>query len=108
MKDEQTYRYTFTWSDGEVTTIEADGQWMAQNLAYARRFGLGGERTANIVSETHVQVSTCAFCDSPITLAPDGAWDDERGACGCGDGEHQPVESIRGRLAGKYNEEEDE
>ena len=35
--------------------------------------------------------SSCVFCDSPITLASDGAWEDSSGACGCGDGEHCPV-----------------
>jgi hypothetical protein len=37
----------------------------------------------------------CRFCDSPITLAGDGAWEDESGACGCGRGEHEPGPPFR-------------
>jgi hypothetical protein len=39
----------------------------------------------------------CRFCGSAITLASDGAWEDEAGACGCGAGEHAP---------GGYNEDD--
>jgi hypothetical protein len=34
---------------------------------------------------------TCTYCDQPISQASDGAWEDESGACGCGDGEHSPA-----------------
>jgi hypothetical protein len=33
----------------------------------------------------------CARCDQSISLAGDGAWEDESGACGCGDAEHEPA-----------------
>jgi hypothetical protein len=33
----------------------------------------------------------CRHCGTAITLAADGAWDDESGACGCGSGEHEPT-----------------
>ena len=29
----------------------------------------------------------CVNCQQPIVRAPDGAWNDEKGACGCGDGD---------------------
>lgn len=32
----------------------------------------------------------CTQCGRAITLAPDRAWVDSSGACGCGDGEHTP------------------
>jgi len=32
----------------------------------------------------------CCHCGVAITRAEDGAWDDDHGACGCGDGEHEP------------------
>jgi hypothetical protein len=35
----------------------------------------------------------CQHCEVSITLASDGAWEDWKGACGCGDGEHEPGES---------------
>lgn len=32
----------------------------------------------------------CHFCGDAIWMAADGAWEDSRGACGCGDDEHYP------------------
>lgn len=38
-------------------------------------------------------VSTCFNCEQVIHQDPiDGAWCDDSGACGCGDGEHEPVD----------------
>lgn len=37
---------------------------------------------------------TCRYCGAAITQASDGAWEDDRGACGCGDSEHEP-ETVR-------------
>lgn len=34
--------------------------------------------------------SFCVECEQPIIQAADGAWEDPKGACGCGDGEHEP------------------
>lgn len=33
----------------------------------------------------------CDRCGAAIKLAEDGAWEDEKGACGCGDDEHSPA-----------------
>ena len=32
----------------------------------------------------------CRACGVSITLAEDGAWEDDSGACGCGVDEHEP------------------
>jgi hypothetical protein len=35
-------------------------------------------------------VDECRACGVQITLADDGAWNDDSGACGCGVQEHEP------------------
>jgi hypothetical protein len=46
-------------------------------------------------AEPEPEAQWCRYCDSPITLAADGAWEDASGACGCGRGEHEPGPPLR-------------
>ena len=41
-----------------------------------------------------VTYQTCRYCGTTITQASDGAWEDEKGACGCGSGEHEPQPTL--------------
>jgi hypothetical protein len=46
--------------------------------------------TAYGITEEENQTETCGRCGATITRGADGAWEDEKGACGCGDDEHDP------------------
>lgn len=53
---------------------------------------------AGMSTQKHAPSTTgiCHYCGTAITLAADGAWEDERGACGCGSDEHEPAaQSMR-------------
>jgi hypothetical protein len=52
-----------------------------------------GDLTTNHYGEHYEERhdDVCVFCHSWIRQSPkDRAWEDESGACGCGDGEHLP------------------
>lgn len=36
---EKTYKFKFTWSDGETFEIESTNSWEAQNWAHWERYG---------------------------------------------------------------------
>lgn len=52
-------------------------------LAYLRSLAANAATTIGSTDE-------CRACGASITLAEDGAWCDDSGACGCGVNEHYP------------------
>jgi hypothetical protein len=88
------------WTSALVTNIdEVADEWLVgmtrQTTGWPEHRATGEHRwTIQGNDNAHWCVErdgVCARCDQSISLAGDGAWEDESGACGCGDAEHEPA-----------------
>jgi hypothetical protein len=77
-----------------LTGADLDELWHAYEDGVDEAFGTACEvELARWLGQDDGAI--CLYCDAAIRRAADGAWEDESGACGCGDAEHTPATSER-------------
>lgn len=73
-----------------LSILRIELQTHALEMRRSRLAAEVAERNDRLAVPETDRTDTCRHCGSAIHQAADGAWEDARGACGCGDEEHEP------------------